>query len=90
VNGEELVRLLPKIVGQLLGLLDKMAFDALSGFTDVASTKELPQPNGNIYYCYKEFALAHEKRGWLSQTYIANNQLNCMIHFGLLEHRGCR
>jgi outer membrane protein OmpA-like peptidoglycan-associated protein len=56
---------------------DKMAFDALSGFTDVASTKEFTNQMATSIIVIKEFALAHEKevKAILSQTYIANNQI---------------
>ena len=56
---------------------DKMAFDALSGFTDVVSTKEFVNQMATSIIVIKEWALQHEKDvvSILKQTYTANNQI---------------
>jgi OOP family OmpA-OmpF porin len=56
---------------------DKMAFDALSGFTDVVSTKEFVNQMATTLVVIKEWALKHEKEvvNILKQTYIAANQM---------------
>jgi OOP family OmpA-OmpF porin len=56
---------------------DKMAFDELSGFTDVVSTKEFVNQMATTLVIVKEWALQHEKEviGMLKQTYIASNQI---------------
>lgn len=56
---------------------DKMAFDALTGFTDVVSTKEFVNQMATSIIVIKEFALLHEKevKAILKQTYTANNQI---------------
>lgn len=56
---------------------DKMAFDALTGFTDVISTKEFVNQMATSIIVIKEWALQHEKEviSILKQTYVANNQI---------------
>ncbi len=56
---------------------DKMAFDALSGFTDVVSTKDFINQMATSVIVVKEWALLHEKEvvAILKQTYTANNQI---------------
>lgn len=56
---------------------DKMAFDALSGFTDVVSTKEFMNQMATSIIVIKEWALQHEKEviAMLKATYTANNQI---------------
>ena len=56
---------------------DKMAFDALSGFTDVISTKEFVNQMATTLIGIKEWALQHDKEviNILKQTYIASNQI---------------
>lgn len=56
---------------------DKMAFDALTGFTDVISTKEFVNQMATSVIVIKEWALLHEKEviAMLKQTYVANNQI---------------
>ena len=56
---------------------DKMAFDALSGFTDVVSTKEFVNQMATTLVVIKEWALQHEKEvvNILKQTYTASNQI---------------
>lgn len=56
---------------------DKMAFDALSGFTDVVSTKDFVNQMATSIIVVKEWALQHEKDvvALLKQTYTANNQI---------------
>jgi outer membrane protein OmpA-like peptidoglycan-associated protein len=56
---------------------DKLAFDALSGFTDVISTKDFVNQMATSIIVIKEWALAHEKevKAILKQTYTANNQI---------------
>jgi len=56
---------------------DKMAFDALSGFTDVVSTKDFVNQMGTSIIVIKEWALQHEKQiiALLKQTYTAGNQI---------------
>mgnify|MGYP000147063293 CR=1 FL=1 len=50
---------------------DKMAFDALSGFTDVVSTKEFVNQMATTLVGIKEWALLHDKEviSILKQTY---------------------
>lgn len=56
---------------------DKLAFDELSGFTDVVSTKEFTNQMATTLVIVKEWALQHEKEvvGMLKQTYTACNQI---------------
>ena len=56
---------------------DKMAFDALSGFTDVVSTKDFVNQMATSIVVVKEWALQHEKDvvALLKQTYTATNQI---------------
>ncbi len=56
---------------------DKMAFDALTGFTDVVSTKEFNNQMATTIVVIKEWALQHEKivTGILKNSYIACNQI---------------
>lgn len=56
---------------------DKMAFDALSGFTDVVSTKDFMNQMATSIIVVKEWALQNEKQviGMLKATYTANNQI---------------
>lgn len=56
---------------------DKMAFDALSGFTDVVSTKEFVNQMATSLIVVKEWAIQHEKDivSMLKQTYTACNQI---------------
>ncbi len=56
---------------------DKMVFDALSGFTDVVSTKEFVNQMATTLVGIKEWALLHDKEviSILKQTYTACNQI---------------
>ena len=56
---------------------DKMAFDALSGFTDVVSTKDFVNQMATSIVVVKEWALQHEKEviAILKQSYTAANQI---------------
>jgi outer membrane protein OmpA-like peptidoglycan-associated protein len=56
---------------------DKIAFDALSGFTDVVSTKDFVNQMATSIIVVKEWALQNEKLvvGLLKQTYTACNQI---------------
>ena len=56
---------------------DKMAFDALSGFTDVVSTKDFVNQMATTLVGVKEWALQHDKEviAILKQTYVAANQM---------------
>jgi outer membrane protein OmpA-like peptidoglycan-associated protein len=56
---------------------DKIAFDALSGFTDVVSTKEFVNQMATTLVGVKEWALQHDKEviAILKQTYVAANQI---------------
>ena len=56
---------------------DKMAFDALSGFTDVVSTKDFVNQMATTLVGVKEWALQHDKEviAILKQTYVAANQI---------------
>jgi OOP family OmpA-OmpF porin len=56
---------------------DKMAFDALSGFTDIVSTKEFVNQMATTLVGIKEWALQHDKEviAILKQTYVASNQI---------------
>lgn len=56
---------------------DKMAFDALSGFTDVVSTKDFVNQMATSIIVVKEWAIQHEKDivSMLKQTYTACNQI---------------
>lgn len=56
---------------------DKMAFDALTGFTDVVSTKEFVNQMATTLVGVKEWALLHDKEviSILKQTYTASNQI---------------
>ena len=55
---------------------DKLAFDNLSGFTDVVSTKDFVNQMATCVFVIQEYALSHEKEvtNILKQTYTANNQ----------------
>ena len=55
---------------------DKMAFDALTGYTDVVSTKEFNNQMATSIVVVKEWALKNEKMiiNMLKGTYIAANQ----------------
>jgi hypothetical protein len=54
-----------------------MAFDALSGFTDVVSTKDFVNQMATTLVGVKEWALLHDKEviSILKQTYTASNQM---------------
>ena len=56
---------------------DKIAFDALTGYTDVVSTKDFTNQMACTLVVVKEWALQHEKFiiSLLRNTYIASNQL---------------
>jgi outer membrane protein OmpA-like peptidoglycan-associated protein len=56
---------------------DKIAFDALTGFTDVVSTKDFVNQMATTLVVVKEWALQHEKEmvALLKQTYTASNQI---------------
>lgn len=56
---------------------DKVAFDALTGFTDVVSTKDFMNQMATSIIVVKEWALANEKQvvAMLKSTYTANNQI---------------
>ena len=56
---------------------DKMAFDALTGFTDVVSTKEFSNQMATTIVVVKEWALQHEKivTNILKNSFIAGNQI---------------
>lgn len=56
---------------------DKMAFDALTGFTDVISTREFSNQMATTLVIVKQWALQHEKEvvNLLKQTYTASNQM---------------
>lgn len=56
---------------------DKMAFDELTGFTDVVSTKDFVNQMATSLIVVKEWALQHEKDviALLKQTYVACNQI---------------
>ena len=56
---------------------DKMAFDALTGFTDVISTKDFVNQMATSIIVIKEWALQHDKevKAILKQTYVASNQI---------------
>lgn len=56
---------------------DKIAFDALSGFTDVVSTKDFVNQMATSIIVVKEWALQNEKLviNMLKQTYTACNQI---------------
>lgn len=56
---------------------DKMAFDALTGFTDVVSTKQFVNQMATSIIIVKEWAVQHEKEvvALLKQTFEANNQI---------------
>jgi outer membrane protein OmpA-like peptidoglycan-associated protein len=56
---------------------DKMAFDALTGFTDVVSTKEFVNQMATTLVIIKEWAVQHDKEviNLLKQTYVACNQM---------------
>jgi len=56
---------------------DKLVFDALTGFTDVVSTKDFINQMATTLIVVKEWALQHEKEvvALLKQTYIAANQI---------------
>lgn len=56
---------------------DKMAFDALSGFTDIVSTKEFVNQMATTLVGVKEWALQHDKEviAILKQTFVASNQM---------------
>jgi outer membrane protein OmpA-like peptidoglycan-associated protein len=54
-----------------------MAFDALTGFTDVVSTKEFVNQMATTLVIVKEWAVQHDKEviNLLKQTYVASNQI---------------
>lgn len=56
---------------------DKMAFDALTGFTDVVSTKDFNNQMATTLIVVKEYALQHDKdmSNLLKASYIAGNQI---------------
>ena len=56
---------------------DKLAFDALSGFTDVVSTKDFMNQMPTSVIVIKEWATQHDKQviALLKATYEANNQI---------------
>tara|TARA_R110000782_G_scaffold15939_3_gene46111 strand:- start:5559 stop:7391 length:1833 start_codon:yes stop_codon:yes gene_type:complete len=56
---------------------DKMAFDVLTGFTDVVSTKDFVNQMATTLVGVKEWALLHDKEviSILKQTYVAANQM---------------
>ena len=56
---------------------DKLAFDALSGFTDVVSTKDFMNQMPTSIIVIKEWALQNEKQvvSMLKATFTANNQI---------------
>lgn len=56
---------------------DKIAFDALTGFTDVVSTKDFRNQMATSIFVIKEWALQNEKAvsNMLKATYIAGNQI---------------
>jgi outer membrane protein OmpA-like peptidoglycan-associated protein len=56
---------------------DQIAFDALVGFTDVASTKDFVNQMATSIITIKEWAIAHDKEiiSLLKNTYIATNQI---------------
>ena len=56
---------------------DKMAFDALTGFTDVVSTKEFVNQMATTLVIVKEWAVQHDKEviNLLKQTYFDSNQI---------------
>lgn len=56
---------------------DKMAFDALTGFTDVATTKDFVNQMATSIIVVKEWAIQHEKEvtSILRQSYTACNQI---------------
>lgn len=56
---------------------DKMCFDALTGFTDVASTADFPNQMATTIIAFDEWAMAHEDivTGILKATLTAANQI---------------
>jgi hypothetical protein len=56
---------------------DKLAFDALSGYTDVVSTKDFVNQMATTLVLVREWADTHKKEviELLKQTYIASNQI---------------
>jgi len=56
---------------------DKLVFDALSGFTDVASTKDFPNQMATTIIAFKEWSVKHEDivTGILKSTLTASNQI---------------
>ncbi len=56
---------------------DKLAFDNLDGFTDVASTKDFINQMATTLVIVKEWALQHDKEviNLLKSTYVAANQI---------------
>lgn len=56
---------------------DKLAFDNLDGFTDVASTKDFINQMATTLVIVKEWALQHDKEviNLLKSTYVAANQM---------------
>jgi len=56
---------------------DQMAFDALTGFTDVASTKDFVNQMATSIIVIKEWAESHEKEviSMMRATYVATNQI---------------
>jgi OOP family OmpA-OmpF porin len=56
---------------------DKMVFDALTGFTDIASTADFPNQMPTTIIAVKQWAASHPEivQNILSATYTANNQI---------------
>jgi outer membrane protein OmpA-like peptidoglycan-associated protein len=56
---------------------DKLAFDALSGFTDVVSTKDFMNQMGTTIITIKEYALRHDKEisNLLKGAYMGGDQI---------------
>jgi len=56
---------------------DKLAFESLSGFTDIVSTKDFVNQMATTLVVVKEYALQNEKAvvNLLKQTYTASNQI---------------
>lgn len=56
---------------------DKLVFDALSGFTDVASTRDFPNQMATTIIAFKEWSVKHEDivTGILKSTLTASNQI---------------
>jgi outer membrane protein OmpA-like peptidoglycan-associated protein len=56
---------------------DKMVFDALSGFTDIASTADFPNQMATTVIAVKEWSMQHSDlvTDMLASTYTASNQM---------------